>query len=454
MMNAAVRCSARWLLAGCLTALVAVAAEGANPAGAAGEDLLATADARIEKHRKADAAISVVDAQGKPVAGAELAVEQTRHAFLFGSNIFGLMAFHRTPAASKELEAAYGARFAELLNYATLPFYWASYEPRRGQPRHTATERVARWCAEHGIATKGHPLAWNSADPVWLPDDPEEIRRLQMARIDDCVARLAGLIDRWDVVNEATHFDREEFMNRRAPKHSAMWKKVGQIAFTRECFAHARQAGPRATLLINDYRTDPPYEKVIEQLVDEQGKPLYDVIGIQSHMHGGAWPTEKIWQVCEQFARFGVPLHFTETTILSGDRTWEKPRGTEWPSTPEGEAYQAREVARFYTMLFSHPAVEAITWWDFSDLRAWKGAPAGFVRRDMTPKPAYDELKKLVKGKWWTQTTLRTDPAGQARFRGFLGDYKVSVLVDGKPRGAETFVLAKEPANQWTVRLR
>ena len=29
-----------------------------------------------------------------------------------------------------------------------------------------------------------------------------------MARIDDCVKRFAGLIDRWDVVNEATHFDR------------------------------------------------------------------------------------------------------------------------------------------------------------------------------------------------------------------------------------------------------
>ena len=77
-------------------------------------------------------------------------------------------------------------------------------------------------------------------------------------------------------------------------------------------------------LLINDYRTDPAYERVIEQLVDEKGKRLYDVIGIQSHMHGGVWSNGQIWKVCQEFSRFGVPLHFTETTILSGERVWEK----------------------------------------------------------------------------------------------------------------------------------
>jgi GH35 family endo-1,4-beta-xylanase len=255
------------------------------------------------------------------------------------------------------------------------------------------------------------------------------------------------------VVNEATHFDRGEFLRVQAPKHSAMWKHVGQIEFTRECFDHARSAGPQAVLLINDYRTDPAYERVIEQLVDDDGRPLYDVIGIQSHMHGGAWPTGKIWEVCERFARFGVPLHFTETTVLSGERTWQKQRGQSWPSTPDGEAYQAREVVRFYTMLFSHPAVEAITWWDFSDYHSWKGAPAGFLRRDMTPKPAYDELMKLVKGKWWTRTTVQTDAAGKAQFRGFLGDYRVTVTMPGGPPTARDFALRKEHENCWTLQM-
>jgi len=427
------------VLVGILGLSAAVCAEPSE------EMLLANAQRRIEKHRTADATVLVVDAAGKPVPGAKIAVEQTRHAFLFGSNIFK---WGKLP--DEKMETAYRKHFAELLNYATLPFYWPSYERRRGEPIHEHTEQVARWCRQQGIATKGHPLAWNYADPAWLPDDPEEIRRLQMARIEDCVARFPGLIDRWDVVNEATHFDRDSFA-KQAPKHTAMWKKTGQMEFTRECFVHARKAGPQATLLINDYRTDPAYERVIEQLVDDNGKPMYDVIGIQSHMHGGVWPTQKIWEVCQRFSRFGVPLHFTELTILSGQRGWQ--RSKPWDSTPEGEADQAREAVRIYTMLFSHPAVEAITWWDFSDFQSWQGAPAGFLRKDMTPKPMYHELKRLIKGKWWTKTTLETGTDGSVGFRGFLGDYQLTVTFGEKSVVVDELTLTKGEENGWEVKL-
>ena len=319
-------------LARCLAARAETPAE---------QEILAKADARIEQHRKADVEIRVVDAQGKPIPGAKVEVAQTRHAFLFGSNIF---MWGRI--ADAKLEEAYRARFAELLNYSTLGFYWPSYEGQRNAPQHDHARRVAEWCREKGILCKGHPLAWNYFEPRWLPDDLDEVRRLQMARIDDCVARFAGLIDRWDVVNEATHFDRKECIAR-APKLSALWQKLGRVEFTRECFRHARQAAPKATLLINDYRTDPAYERLIEGLVDDQGRRLYDVIGIQSHMHGGVWNTAKLWEVCDRFSRFQVPLHFTEMTILSGERGWEKGRSGAWPTRPEDEATQAREVVRF-----------------------------------------------------------------------------------------------------------
>ncbi len=444
-------------LAGFATLLSAVsltwtAVAGTSYAAPRDEELWAGADARIEKCRKADATIVVV-AEGKPVAAAEVTVQQTRHAFLFGSNIFGW----QEPGSggrrgmSAQQQDDYRKRFAELLNFATLPFYWPSYEPQQDKPRHEHTEKVARWCMDNGIAVKGHPLAWNFADPGWLPDDPDAVFRLQLGRIDDCVKRFAGLIDRWDVVNEAAHFDREE-SKQRAPKMTAAWAKAGKLEFTRECFVHARAANPKATLLINDYRTDPAYEQVIEGLKDGAGKRLYDVIGIQSHQHGGTWPNAKIWEICERFARFGVPLHFTETTILSGDRGWE--RKQPWSTTPEGEAWQAKEVVRFYTMLFSHPAVEAVTWWDFSDLAAWQGAPAGLVRKDMGPKPAYEELKKLVKGRWWTRAELTTGDDGAAKLRGFLGEYKVAVRVNGKPAGEKTFTLQKQGDNRWVVEVK
>jgi GH35 family endo-1,4-beta-xylanase len=456
----------RWLL---LVGIVLGTTPGGQAAPAPSDaDLLAGADTRIEKHRKADAAIVVVDAAGRPLSNAKIDVEQTRHAFLFGCNIFlwGSLPNETTEQArsatrivprpglpdsppGEKLEQAYRRRFADLLNYATLPFYWAGYERERGKPDHERIERIARWCQQHGIRTKGHPLAWNCSDAAWFPSDPDELYRLQLGRIDDCVRRFAGLIDRWDVVNEATEFERVSFL-KIAPKHSAMWKKVGQIEFIRQCLLRARAANPKATLLVNDYYTGPAFERLLEQLADEHGHLLCNTIGIQSHMIGRVWPPKETWRVCQQFSRFALPLHFTETTIISGDRLPKK-KG-DWPSTPEGEARQAREVAGFYTLLFSHPAVEAITWWDLSDWHSWlEGGPAGLLRSDMTPKPAYEELKRLVKGKWWTKTELRSGADGTAAFRGFLGDYQLTVRRDGKAAVVKKVSLARGKANRFTI---
>jgi endo-1,4-beta-xylanase len=417
----------------------------AGAVGAAEQsNVLAGADARIERHRKGDAIVTVVGRDGKPVPGAQIGILQTRHAFLFGCNIF-MWSQPRAP----ELEAAYRRRYADLLNYATLPFYWWAYETDPGQPQHANREALARWCRDQGIATKGHPLAWNFRDPRWLPDDGKEVRRLQLERIGDCVRQFDGLIERWDVVNEVTDYGRADCWSN-APRLTRMYQEEGPIAVTRACFEEARRANPEAVLLINDYATDPSYERVIEQLVDGNGRRLYDAIGIQSHMHGGAWSSARAWEVCERFARFGVPLHFTEVTILSGEQGWQD--RSPWPSTPEGEERQARDVVDFYTALFSHPSVEAITWWDFSDRGAWKKAPAGLLRADMSPKPAYDELLKLVKERWWTRRDGIADAEGRLAFRGFLGDYQVTAKVAGDTRTA-SFTLERSRDNEWVVKL-
>ena len=103
---------------------------------------------------------------------------------------------------------------------------------------------------------------------------------------------------------------------------------------------------------------------------------------------------------------------------------------SEWPSTPEGEARQAEEVILHYKTLMSRPLVQAVTWWDMTD-GGWLKAPAGLLRADQSPKPAYDELLKLVKGEWWLKpTTLTTDANGRLTITGFAGEYEVSV--DGK----------------------
>ena len=406
-------------------------------------DLFKTADARIEKHRKSNAEILVVDADGKPIAAAKVEVKQTNSAFLFGANIFMWGRF-----GNEEMDAAYKERFAEIFNFATLGFYWWSYEREQGKPSDEHWMAVARWCLENGVKPKGHPLAWNYVDPGWLPNDSQAILKLQLGRITDCVSHFRGAIDTWDVVNEMAHYDRDKLKNEQAPKTTRVIAETGPAEYTRRCFLAAREANPGATLLINDYRMDAAYEKVIENLVDENGKRLYDAIGLQSHMHGGAWSNRQIWEVCERFAKYGAPLHFTETTILSGKRGWSRPQGEKWLSTPEGEQYQADEVVRFYTMVFSHPAVDAITWWDFCDRGAWKGAPAGFLRADTSLKPSYDALHDLIRSKWRTNVELKTDNDGIAKVRAFHGDYTISVITPGGKKETKAARVVKGDGNK------
>jgi GH35 family endo-1,4-beta-xylanase len=417
------------------------------------KEILDQADARIEKYRMTNATLKVLGPDGKPLARrTPVSIKQIRHKFLFGCNIFKLNRC-RTP----DDNSAYAEKFAELLNFATLPFYWWNYERQRGKPDDARTEEVVNWCKGQNITTKGHPLAWNYAQPRWLPKDPDIAMKLQMNRIERCTRLFKDKVDIWDVVNEATHYDRAQ-CKERAPVLTEVISKMGVGPYIRQAFRRARNGNPKATLLINDYRTDPSYaKKVISELVDDNGQPLYDVIGIQSHMHSGYWGPKKAWETCERFAKFGKPLHYTETTVVSGQQGWElrkkrKDPNFRWVTTPEGEQIQAKQVAEFYRVLFSHPAVEAITWWDFTDQNAWQRAPAGLIRDDMTPKPVYNELKKLIKGKWWTQTDTKTDAAGKANFRGFYGKYEVSAQIGGQNL-TSSFQLDKNQKRLLEVRL-
>ncbi len=408
------------------------------------DDWQREADARIEKHRKTDVAITVTR-DGKPISAAEVRVQMKKHAFLFGCNLFML-----GQCGEPELDRAYETRFAELLNFATLPFYWWDYEHEKGKPDHARREKMAHWCAEHGILAKGHPLMWNFWQNQWMNEtSAEELWKLQQARITDCVTRFEKQIPVWDVVNELVQFDRGECAER-APQLTEAIKARGRVEAVKECFRSARAANPEAVLLVNDYMTYDDYAGLLDELRGADGKLIFDVVGIQSHMHGGRWDNQRIVETCERFEKFGLPVHFTEMTIVSGQEGW----GLEnWASTPEGEERQAREVARIYTMLFSQPVVAAITWWDFSDRGAWMNAPSGLLRQDMTPKPAYDALHGLIKNAWWTDETVKTDGNGSAKTRVFRGDYEITVTLADGTQKTFTTAFTGDAENRFTAEM-
>jgi len=404
-------------------------------------ELLSQARESIQRYRKTDITVQVQSSDGAPVPNAKVKLEQVNHEFLFGCNLFP---FNR--CANSDQEEAFRSRFAALFNYATLGFYWASYEFERGKPGYDYTDQVLEWTDKQGIACKGHPLVWDhpASSPRWLPDDLAEIAPLVHERVKNVVSRYKNRIHFWDVVNEATHLP--DGVNK--TKMGAWGAAIGPVPYTGEPLRIARAANPDAALLVNDYRTDPAYLRLLSSLRKERGF-LMNAVGIQSHMHQGVWPLHKVYSVCETYARLGLPLHFTETTILSGGR-----ENKEWgPTTAEGEAAQAEHTANFYTMLFSHPSVAAVTWWDLSDYQAWQRAPAGLVRQDMSPKPAYERLLDLIRRQWWTKAEAATDEKGLCSFRGCHGSYQVSAEALNKRISKQDLRVGRAHPNQITLRL-
>lgn len=403
------------------------------------DKVLAEADARIARYRMGNLTILATDARGRPLKNAVVTVEQMRHAFLFGCNIFLL-----DPKDSSPTQKAYQERFSALFNYATLPFYWGTFEREKGKPQYEKLETMARWCLSHGIATKGHPLIWQEVYPKWAPDDPDAALALLSERVADLITHYKGLIHIWDVVNEANAA--ADFKN-----GEGRWvNRDGSATVVRTALAWAYAAGKASdeTFIYNDYDVGPKNVALLTQLAADNNLP--DAIGIQSHMHQETWPLARVWQVCESFSRFGKPLHFTETTVISGPGRQFDYRGpalADWLTTVDGETRQADYVAKFYTVLFSHPAVRAITWWDLSDMKAWLGAPAGLLRRDMTPKPAYDRLLSLIRQKWWTKAEGKTDARGRYQTRAFLGSYRIQVTARGRTRTVTAEISKNEDGN-------
>jgi GH35 family endo-1,4-beta-xylanase len=206
-------------------------------------------------------------------------------------------------------------------------------------------------------------------------------------------------------------------------------KEIGRVNMVKEVFEAARRANPNAVLILNDFDTSKEYEILIDKVL-QAGIPI-DVIGIQSHQHQGYWGAEKVHNCLERFSRFGLPLHFTENTIISGDlmpphivdlNDWQVEK---WDTTPEGEERQVMETVEMYEILFAHHSVEAITAWSGGD-NAWLHAPAGFLRTDNSEKPVYKALKAKIENDWHTETIISSSATGHVKLEGFKGMYEIS----------------------------
>lgn len=375
------------------------------------------------EHRKSTKQVFLQDESGAPLKNAKVSVDLKKHEFLFGCGAFDFLKIEDgDPYIDKKT-----AEWQELFNYGTLPFYLGQFEPVEGQPETESRMLAAKYLKARGVTTKGHPLCWHELCADWLMDyDDATVLDKVVKRVERDVTAFKGVIDMWDVINEAVHMPKFYLYDNAITR---ICKKYGRVKLIKEVFDAAHTANPDAKLLINDFTLSESYDILIDGCLNA-GIPI-SAIGLQTHQQKGYRGDEYFQEVVERFSSFGLPLHFTENTLISGELMPEhifyltQWKVDSWPSTPEFEERQKNELEKMYRMMFDAPSVEALTNWNFED-GAWLKAPGGFVHEDLTKKPSFEMLDKLINKEWHTAYETVTDDNGFFTLEGFKGTYEIS----------------------------
>jgi GH35 family endo-1,4-beta-xylanase len=422
---------------------------------------LAKARANIERIRKGDVRLQVVDAQGRPVR-ARIKVDQVSHHFLFGNLVEDAFDDKWT----EQERSTFFARFKDLFNFTELTLVkWSRYEPQPGRLRIKELDRQLDWAEQNDIAVKGHTIGWthNGGTPRWLYGmAPGERMGRYKQHVHEMVTAYKGRIKVWDAINEpVTTIPMENaLLDMRGegkiddgPRYNTKGITQEQtLPWVENTFRWAHAADPGGEFHINEFHIlskremRAKYASLIRELL-RRNIPLAG-IGIQAHEPREMWfSTPEIVRAFDELAAFGLPLHITEFTPQSSGKAITGG----WRAGTWTEQAQAQFAADFYTLAFGHPAMKSIHWWGLSDRSIWlpKG---GLLDANLNPKPVYTSLHKLIKQSWMTRNVqLAADRGGRARFRGFYGKYKVTLsaprgvsedqLIEVRPGETNLFVL-------------
>jgi GH35 family endo-1,4-beta-xylanase len=359
------------------------------------------ANQRIRNLRQRDAQIRVLDNQGQPVAGVTVEVKQTQKAFAFGAAL--------SPTILRD--PTYQKFFLAHFNWAVFEndMKWYSNEGRRGREDYSRADAMLSWCNEHEIPVRGHCIFWEPEkwQPRWLRGlEGEELRVAVEQRIDSIATRYRGKIVHWDVNNEMLH---GTFFQDRLGEGIHAWM-----------FKRAHEVDPQARLFVNEFNVlsvDKDFEETqvdeyvaqIEKLIDA-GAPIHGV-GIQGHIWSQTVldQPEILKKNLDKVAKLGLPIWISEYDSAFND-----------------ERANADCLEAVYRTAYSHPAVEGIMAWVFWAGNSWRGSNAGLARRDWSLNAAGQRYEVLM-DEWSTNASGASDANGFFTFRGFHGNYSVTL---------------------------
>jgi GH35 family endo-1,4-beta-xylanase len=384
----------------------------------------------IEKLRKGDLSITVTDNDGKPISGATVDVQMTKHSFRFGtavhSSIFDPNAKFWTsrPEDTQKFLQIVKDNFNFVTHESNLK--WPCWiEPARRK----AADKLIDWLMENDIALRGHAMVWPGwshgkyahvpqpiIDLTKYPANRDKVAQLVLEHIDTIGKVYGNKVTTWDVINEPTlHVDLTSYLG-------------GDDVFI-DWFKAARKAAPNARLVLNETTggtvvSDQYFYGMIKKLV--ANKTPIDAVGFQSHFGQTSIGIPQFLELLDKYAALGLMVDISEFDIEGYDAK-----------------YRADYTRDFMTACFSHPAVDTFIVWGFWANRHWRPERAMYDKNwNITPNG--QAWLDLVKKQWWTSATGKTNDNGQYQLRGFNGQYQITITTPNGKAVKQSLELSRE----------
>ncbi|HSU69088.1 MAG TPA: endo-1,4-beta-xylanase [Tepidisphaeraceae bacterium] len=285
-------------------------------------------------------------------------------------------------------------------------------EPRPGQFRFEAGDRIAEFAQQHQIAIIGHTLCWHQQTPRWMfqNDDGTPLPREQAlanlrTHITGVMGHFRGKVHGWDVVNEALSMADNGPELRDTPALRAIGDDYIEQAFR---FAH--EADPDVELYYNDFGIEQPAKRdrairLVRRL--RAAGVRVDAVGIQGHWSLKYPPASTIDEAIRAYRDAGIKVMITELDI---DVLPRRKRGPAIQGAVEAHAdpyhdgcppdvlaEQATRYADLFRVFLKYPdTITRVTLWGIHDGRSWLNYYPVRGRtnypllwdRQLTPKPA------------------------------------------------------------------
>ncbi len=383
---------------------------------------------RIEKYRKGDVKVTVTDPDGNPVEGAEVEIKQTESEFMFGvevckNEIFDLDLTTEVDKLRDEALASFNAAVCGL-------------EMKMGKillDNGANAVKMAEDFFSRNMRLRGHSVYWDSHMNDFLSETAsyhdlsyQELYRRVMDYVETKVFAFRGKVEQWDVLNEihSDNYIRTTFDTTRL--YTDIINRVDEI-------------DPDTEFYVNETNTQGKdkggFDRVgtlvsLVQRMQDEGAQI-DGIGLQTHENTYFYP-QGLYKQLDECAQVVDEVAVTEYDFGNF-------------FTENSPKYMADNLIA----AFSHPKCEAFLVWGYN-ANAQSGKLGFFYDINWNEMPFKKIWDKMVLEDFRTNTTLTSDANGCADFRGFYGDYEITVKYDGVEKTFD-FGLVKKGRNEINI---